>query len=96
MVVTTTRSPLLAQTQPKNPSTVNNGNNNTAAMRSRLIFPRQHYQLTPRNGGNTVANRASTRRSLTPRPDDERRHSLMIPHSIAAVYSLRPTVYNSL
>ncbi|XP_017842312.2 sterile alpha and TIR motif-containing protein 1 isoform X1 [Drosophila busckii] len=40
MVVTTTRSPLL--TQPKSATS----GSNTAAMRSRLIFPRQHYQMT--------------------------------------------------
>lgn len=43
MVVTSTRSPLLAQTQPANAST--SGTHTSAALRSRLIFPRQHYQV---------------------------------------------------
>ncbi|XP_062127931.1 NAD(+) hydrolase sarm1 isoform X3 [Drosophila sulfurigaster albostrigata] len=45
MVVTSTRSPLLAQTQPKS-SASSGGGSHTAALRSRLIFPRQHYQMT--------------------------------------------------
>ncbi|XP_016974573.1 NAD(+) hydrolase sarm1 isoform X4 [Drosophila rhopaloa] len=44
MVVTSTRSPLLAQTQPANATS--SGSHTTAALRSRLIFPRQHYQMT--------------------------------------------------
>ncbi|XP_017111796.1 NAD(+) hydrolase sarm1 isoform X4 [Drosophila elegans] len=44
MVVTSTRSPLLAQTQP--PNATSSGSHTTAALRSRLIFPRQHYQMT--------------------------------------------------
>ncbi|XP_016933916.2 NAD(+) hydrolase sarm1 isoform X4 [Drosophila suzukii] len=44
MVVTSTRSPLLAQTQPTNAPT--SGSHTSATLRSRLIFPRQHYQMT--------------------------------------------------
>ncbi|SPP87195.1 Hypothetical predicted protein [Drosophila guanche] len=43
MVVTSTRSPLLAQSQPASASS--GSHTAAAALRSRLIFPRQHYQV---------------------------------------------------